>query len=129
MSGKNQRKSMTIASWMIDHRLLSLAIILIPSLILASALPKIEVYSRFSDLLPQQHEYIKNYNRMKETFGGANVVTMSIEAVEGDIFTAKTLQKIRMLTQEVDVVQGINRYPSSSPGGFLGGRYWRPDSG
>ncbi len=105
---------MTIASWMIDHRLLSLAIILIPSLILASALPKIEVYSRFSDLLPQQHEYIKNYNRMKETFGGANVVTMSIEAVEGDIFTAKTLQKIRMLTQEVDVVQGINHYQVAS---------------
>lgn len=113
-SQKYHKTSVKIANLLIDHKFTTILCILVPSLILAYALPKIEVYSRFSDLLPQQHEYIKNYNRMKETFGGANVVTMSIEAKEGDIFTTKTLQKIRMLTEEVDVIQGINHYQVAS---------------
>lgn len=106
--------STRLANRLIDHKFLTILFILVPTLILGYALPKIEVYSRFSDLLPQRHDYIKNYNRMKKTFGGANVVTMSIEAKKGDIFTTKTLQKIRMLTQEVDVIQGINHYQVAS---------------
>ncbi len=116
MNGANNhhKMSMRLANLMIDHKFITMLLILIPSLVLGYALPRIEVYSRFADLLPQQHEYIKNYNRMKETFGGANVVTMSIEATEGDIFTTKTLKKIRMLTEEVDVIQGINHYQVAS---------------
>jgi predicted RND superfamily exporter protein len=60
-------------------------------------IPKIEVYSRFADLLPAKHEYIQNYNRMKQTFGGANVVAMSLEVHRsgGDMFTKRHAQKIR----------------------------------
>ncbi|MEH6639225.1 MAG: efflux RND transporter permease subunit [Porticoccaceae bacterium] len=113
-SETHHKLSVKLANLMIDHKFITIFLILVPSLLLAYALPKIEVYSRFADLLPQKHEYIKNYNRMKETFGGANVVTMSVESVKGDIFTTKTLQKIRMLTQEVDVIQGINHYQVAS---------------
>ncbi|MEQ8233174.1 MAG: MMPL family transporter, partial [Gammaproteobacteria bacterium] len=75
----------------------------------------IEVYSRFADLLPAKHEYIKNYNRMKQTFGGANVVTMSLQVEgEGDIFTKKTLEKVKHLTEEVDLIQGVNHYQVAS---------------
>ena len=82
-----------IANWLMDRKWASFLIILVPTIALALHIPKIEVYSRFADLLPEKHEYIKNYNRMKQTFGGANVVTMALE-VKGDkddIFTYDTL--------------------------------------
>jgi len=104
-----------LAHWMLDHRLITIALVVIPTLVLAYSLPTIEVYSRFADLLPEKHEYIKNYNRMKQTFGGANVVTMSLQVEgEGDIFTYKTLNKIKHLTEEVDLIQGVNHYQVAS---------------
>lgn len=104
-----------MANWMLDHRLITILFIIIPTLALAWSLPTIEVYSRFADLLPAKHEYIKNYNRMKATFGGANVVTMSLQVTgDGDIFTAKTLRKIKHLTEEVDLISGVNHYQVAS---------------
>ena len=109
-------KGQRIANWLLDNRMTTVLGIVIPTLILAWSLPSIEVYSRFADLLPAKHDYIKNYNRMKQTFGGANVVTMSIE-VNGeneDIFTYETLNKIKYLTDEVDMIQGVNHYQVAS---------------
>ncbi len=103
-----------LANWLMDHRLLAALLVLLPTVLLALAIPKIEVYSRFSDLLPQRHEFIKNYNQMKTTFGGANVVTLSLESVEGDIFTESTLEKLKYLTTEVDLVPGVNHYQVAS---------------
>ena len=52
---------------------------------------------------------------MKQTFGGANVVTMSLE-VKGDqdVFTHETLTKVRMLTEQVDMIKGVNHYQVAS---------------
>ena len=53
------------------------------SLIFAS---KIEMYTAFADLLPTDHPYIRVHNRFWKTFGGANVVLLSVEVSDGDIF-------------------------------------------
>ena len=108
-------RAQRIAHWCLDHRLLTLLVIVVPSLLLAAALPRIEVYSRFADLLPAEHPYIQTYNRMKQTFGGANVVAMSLAVTgEGDIFSTATLEKIRYLTDQVDIIPGVNHYQVAS---------------
>ncbi len=105
-----------IANWLMDRKWISFAIICVPTIMLAMHIPKIEVYSRFADLLPEKHEYIQNYNRMKQTFGGANVVTMALETTDPkeDIFTADTLKKIKYLTEQVDLIEGVNHYQVAS---------------
>ncbi len=111
-----QTRGAAIANWLMDRKWASFLLICVPTIMLAMHIPKIEVYSRFADLLPEKHEYIKNYNRMKQTFGGANVVTMALE-VKGeneDIFTYDTLSKLKMLTEEVDLIQGVNHYQVAS---------------
>ena len=108
------RFSVRIANWVVNHRKISYLLVLIPSLVLAYSIPSIEVFSRFSDLLPQQHEFVKNYNRMKDVFGGANVITMSLERKEGDVFNKKTLEKVRYLTDEIDLMTGVNHYQVAS---------------
>ncbi len=117
MSNNEQsRAGQRLANWMLDHRIITFLFIVVPTIALAYALPNIEVYSRFADLLPAKHEYIKNYNRMKQTFGGANVVTMSLEVVDEneDLFTLSTLNKVKMLTEEVDKIIGVNHYQVAS---------------
>ncbi|MSR15104.1 MAG: hypothetical protein EXR86_11190 [Gammaproteobacteria bacterium] len=109
-------RGQAIANWLMDRKWFSFLIICVPTILLAMHIPKIAVYSRFADLLPEKHEYIKNYNRMKQTFGGANVVTMALEVTkEGeDIFALDTLEKIKMLTEEVDLIPGVNHYQVAS---------------
>ena len=112
--GRHDSWTYRFAEWWIRERWLSLALMVVPTLVLASQIPKIEVSSRFADLLPQRHEFIKTYNEMRETFGGANVVTMSLESSEGDIFNYEALEKVRFLTDEVDKVHGVNHYQVAS---------------
>ncbi|PCI17016.1 MAG: hypothetical protein COB62_07730 [Piscirickettsiaceae bacterium] len=111
---KEGRISVSIANWVVDHKALAYLFVLLPSLFLAYAIPSIEVFSRFSDLLPQQHEYVKNYNRMKDVFGGANVITISLESKSGDLFTKKTLDKVKYLTDQIDKMGGVNHYQVAS---------------
>jgi len=105
-----------MANWMMDRKWITFLIVVAPTVFMGWAIPSIEVYSRFADLLPGKHEYIQNYNRMKQTFGGANVVTMALEVNDpkGDIFTPDTLQKVKMLTEEVDLIKGVNHYQVAS---------------
>ena len=111
-----ETRGQAIANWLMDRKWISFLIICVPTLMLAWHIPKIEVYSRFADLLPAKHEYIVNYNRMKQTFGGANVVTMALEVTDknSDIFTYDTLMKVRHLTEEIDLIQGVNHYQVAS---------------
>ncbi len=109
-------RGQAIANWLMDRKWISFLLICVPTIMLALHIPKIEVYSRFADLLPEKHEYIQNYNRMKQTFGGANVVTMALEVTDQskDIFTYNTLQKVKRLTEQVDLITGVNHYQVAS---------------
>jgi predicted RND superfamily exporter protein len=111
-------RGQAIANWLMDRKWISASLILLPTLLLAYYIPSIQVYSRFSDLLPAKHEYIVNYNEMKVTFGGANVVTMALEVTDpdADLFTHETLKKVVHLTTEVDLIGGVNHYQVASIG-------------
>ncbi|PCJ58199.1 MAG: RND transporter [Rhodospirillaceae bacterium] len=69
---------------------------------------KIESY--FPDLLPQDHPYIKINEKYKETFGGSNMITIMMEAKEGNIFTTPFLQKIKNLQFNLREVPGVNQF-------------------
>ncbi len=68
----------------------------------------VEMYSQFTDLLPQGHPYIQAYNYHRETFGGANIVTLVLQVKNGDIFNTETLKKIRYLTDQADSINGVD---------------------
>src|SRR5579859_7713020 len=84
-----------IARFTLKHRWATLAILGIITIFFGFHARKVQMYSQFADLLPQAHPYIKAYNHFRTTFGGANIVSLSLRVKEGDIFNTKTLQKIR----------------------------------
>ena len=88
--------------WLFANPKIVLGLIFGVTLLFSLAVPKLRVYSDFADLLPQNHKYIQTYNRIKENFGGANMIVMAIEVDQGTIFNDDTLELIHEATQGVD---------------------------
>lgn len=107
------RKSIThklhrAEEWIFANPKIVLGLILFVTLLFSLALPKLRIYSDFADLLPQNHPYIKVYNRLKENFGGANMIVMAIAVEKGTIFNDDTLKLIQDATQGVDNLPSVN---------------------
>jgi predicted RND superfamily exporter protein len=100
--------------WLFANPKIVLSLIIGVTLLFGLALPQLRVYSDFGDLLPQNHSYIQTYNRIKENFGGANMIVVSIEVEKGTIFNDETLRLIQEATQGVDNLPGVNHNLVSS---------------
>lgn len=85
-----------------------LAVIALITLFFAAQIPGLKMYSDFSDLLPQSHPYIQLHNEIKDNFGGANVIIVGVEIIDGDIFSNDALAAIHRVTQAVDSLPGVN---------------------
>ncbi|MBW7902616.1 MAG: MMPL family transporter [Rhodocyclaceae bacterium] len=100
--------------WLFANPKIVLGLIFGVTCLFGIALPQLRVYSDFADLLPQNHPYIQTYNRIKENFGGANMIVMSIEVEQGTIFNDETLRLIHEATHGVDDLPGVNHNLVSS---------------
>ncbi|MBE9548801.1 MAG: MMPL family transporter [Proteobacteria bacterium] len=105
---------MKLDRWIFAWPKAILFVVLLITLFFAYQLPGVRMASDFADLLPQEHPYIKLHNEIRDTFGGANTVIISVAVEEGTIFTNETLQRIHRLTQSVDLLTGINHNLVSS---------------
>src|SRR5688500_3246132 len=97
-----------IAALIVKRRAIILGFIVAATLCFAYFSLKIEMYTAFSDLLPTDHPYIRIHDRFWKTFGGANVVLVSVEVSEGDIFNVPVLEKIKKLTEMIEQTPGAN---------------------
>lgn len=94
--------------WLFANPKYVLGMILAVTLGFATQLPALKIYTDFSDLLPQKHDYIKTYNRIKETFGGANQIVLAIEVEQGTVFNDRTLKLVYDATQGLDSLPSVN---------------------
>jgi predicted RND superfamily exporter protein len=99
-----------LATFIVRARASILWIIILITVFFSYYAWKIEMYTAFSDLLPRDHPYIRVHNEFWKTFGGANVVLLSVEVTDGDIFNPPTLEKINKLTEIVERIPGANNY-------------------
>ena len=95
---------------MVEKRAIILALVILATIVFGFFAVQIEMYTTFADLLPEDHPYIQVHNRYWKTFGGANVVLLSVEATQGDIFNTRTLEKIKALTELIERTPGANNY-------------------
>jgi len=100
--------SRRIAELILRHRLWILLVILGVTGYFGYRALSVQMYTEFADLLPQRHPYIQVHNQIRETFGGANVITIMLEVEEGDIANPETLAKIEHVTREADKLPGVN---------------------
>jgi predicted RND superfamily exporter protein len=103
-----------IAQFIIGKRKWIVIVMALITAFFAYQITRVEMFTEFADLLPQKHPYIKIHNRFQEEFGGANLVTIAIEVKEGTIFNKETLAKLIRMTDNVDLLPGVNHYQIAS---------------
>ncbi|KPJ55579.1 MAG: hypothetical protein AMJ42_06615 [Deltaproteobacteria bacterium DG_8] len=72
-----------LSDFIIEKRIWVITIISIITLFFIYTAKNMKIYSKFADLLPQKHEYIKTHNRIRTQFGGANTVIMVLQVGKG----------------------------------------------
>ncbi len=97
-----------VGEWLIDHRRSVGIVALFLTALLAIPALRVSTTTRFDDLLPYRHPFVKVHQQWAPQFGGANNLTILIEAKEGTIFTRATLAKIFRITEAVDRLPGVN---------------------
>ncbi|MCM2275577.1 MAG: MMPL family transporter, partial [Candidatus Didemnitutus sp.] len=70
---------------------------------------KTHVDASFNKQLPSDHEYIQNFKKYQEQFGGANRVVIALMAKEGDMFTPEFFQALKGATDEAYYLPGVDR--------------------
>ncbi|MBI2515577.1 MAG: MMPL family transporter [Opitutae bacterium] len=67
------------------------------------------VDASFNKQLPSNHEYILNFKKYQEQFGGANRILIALVAKQGDIFTPEFFKTLKAVTDEVFFLPGVDR--------------------
>jgi hypothetical protein len=70
----------------------------------------VEIKTIFHDLLPKGHPFIEINDKYNERFGGPNIVSIMVEAEQGDIFQPKVLERIKQITDDLYLVPAINQF-------------------
>lgn len=68
----------------------------------------VEIGMDFGNLLPQDHEFVRLYERYKDHYGSPATVFVMVRVKEGDIYNAETLRKIRDVSQAIDALPAVN---------------------
>jgi len=103
------------AEFVLKNRLLIVVVISLITIFFGyKIVANLRIGTNFSDLLPQTHPYITLHKAFYRQFGGANVLVIMVKVKEGDIFNAKTLSKVKYITEKLEQIPGVDRYKISS---------------
>ncbi len=93
-----------------SKRLWLLLAFLITTVYLVSTAIKVRPDANFEKMVPVKHPYIAAYMERKDELTGlGNSVRISVEATEGDIFTAEYMETLRQISDEVFFLPGVGR--------------------
>ncbi len=85
----------------IRYRLPIIIIVALITAFLAYEIRYLSFQTILESTLPSRHPYVEIHKQFREMFGGANVMLISLEAKEGDIFQPHLLKKIKLITDEI----------------------------
>ncbi len=105
-----------VASFILRLRIPFLVVVSLLTLFFGWRATRLHLSYDFEKLLPRNHPYVKTYQEFQEIFGGANLITIEVAVKQGDIFNSRTLSKVRRITDDIQFVQGIDRYKVISIG-------------
>lgn len=92
------------------NRPLVMIAMLLVTLVLAWQATQLKVAASFEKMIPTNHEFVVNFleNRADLTSLG-NVVRVTVQAKDGDIFNAEYLETLKQVTDKAFYIPGVNR--------------------
>jgi predicted RND superfamily exporter protein len=91
------------------HRKAWLTVFAILTALFAASASRLAVDAGFSKMVPLKHEYMKVYREYEKVFGGANRVAIALVQKDGDIFNKEYMAKLKGLTDDVFLLNGVDR--------------------
>jgi uncharacterized protein len=98
-----------ISGAIFGHRKAWLALFAALTVIFAVSAGHLAVDAGFNKMVPLQHPYMKVYRQYEKVFGGANRVAIALVQREGDIFSRQYMAKLKALTDDVFLLNGVDR--------------------
>jgi hypothetical protein len=96
-----------IADACMDHRAAVLALLVAITIGFGMGLPRVELRTIFSDLLPANHPFVQTW-KDHPNFGNPLTVTVMVKRTDGDIYNAETLAKIWNMTRDIDLTPAVD---------------------
>ena len=92
------------------HRKLIITIFVLVTLgMLLMAVRGLRIDASFTKQLPLKHEYMQTFVKHQAEFGGANRILIALIARDGNMFTPEFFRSLKAATDEVVVMDGIDR--------------------
>lgn len=86
-----------------------ISLFFIITIFMAWSVTHLKVDAGFSKMLPLQHDYMKTFVKYRDEFGGANRVLVALTVNDGDIFTPEFFKALKLATDEVFFIPGVDR--------------------
>jgi len=96
-----------IARWMMRHRPPVAIFFCLVTLGFAAGLPRVQLKTIFSDLLPRDDPFVQVY-KDHPNFGNPLTITLMLRRKDGDIYNAESLEKVWQLTRDIDLAPGVD---------------------
>src|SRR5688572_18742870 len=92
-----------------DHRKAWLVVFTVLTLLFIASASRMVVDAGFNKMVPLKHEYMKVYREYEKVFGSANRVAIAIVQKDGDIYDKEFMAKLKGLTDDVFLLNGVDR--------------------
>ena len=92
-----------------DHRKIWLVVFAILTALFAASAARLVVDAGFNKMVPLKHPYMQVYREYEKVFGGANRVAIALVQKDGDIYNKEYMAKLKRLTDDVFLLNGVDR--------------------
>ena len=106
----NKKKASLLERLIFGNRKLLLGLFALFTLLMGYQASHLRLEASFEKMIPTYHPYLQNYIKHKDALSGlGNVVRISVENTEGDIFDPGYLDTLQKVTDEVFFIPGVDR--------------------
>jgi len=98
-----------VSAVIFDRRRMWLVIFAVMTALFAASASRLVVDAGFNKMVPLKHPYMKVYREYEKVFGGANRIAIAIVQKDGDIYNKEFMAKLKGLTDDVFLLNGVDR--------------------
>ncbi|HEX4944646.1 MAG TPA: MMPL family transporter [Usitatibacteraceae bacterium] len=99
----------SVSRFVFGQRRALLIVFTIATVLFAASASRLVVDAGFNKMVPLKHPYMRVYRDYEKVFGGANRVAVAIVQKDGDIFNKEYMAKLKGLTDDVFLLNGVDR--------------------
>lgn len=98
------------AHWIVTHRLVVMAVILVITGFLATRVGGLQMDTNPDLWAPQKHPYVETTHLLEEVFGGTNLTVIGVVPKQGDIYQPHVLAKIKRIQEQIELLPHAVRH-------------------